>query len=241
MRTDLNTLHILPGQCYEDFFSPTGVNYTPAGQPYANAPWNYSGTEGTGYDSYGVPAQGAAGYPADIVDWVLVSLRTNPSGTGGSICQKAGLLHSDGRIEFVNGASACCDINPLNSYYLVVEHRNHLIVMSHQPVSVADNKLSYDFRNKQSYIFDEFGLGIFAGQKQILPGKFAMYGGNGNQTQTSKSDTDINFDDRSYWLYQNGTFGQYRNGDYNLNGDTNFNDGIMWEFNNGKFTSVPRN
>jgi hypothetical protein len=122
-----------------------------------------------------------------------------------------------------------------------VEHRNHLIIMSHQPISIIDNKISYDFRIQQSYIDDEFGLGIFAGQKQIIQGKFAMFAGNGNQTLKPKSDTDINFDDRTYWLLQNGTIGQYRNGDYNLNGDVNFNDGTLWEFNNGKFTSVPRN
>jgi hypothetical protein len=113
--------------------------------------------------------------------------------------------------------------------------------MSHQPISIIDNKISYDFRIQQSYIDDEFGLGIFAGQKQIIQGKFAMFAGNGNQTLKPKSDTDINFDDRTYWLLQNGTIGQYRNGDYNLNGDVNFNDGTLWEFNNGKFTSVPRN
>ena len=80
----------------------------------------------------------------------------------------------------------------------------------------------------------------FVVQKEILPGVWAMHAGNGNQTLSAQSDTDINFDDRTYWEGENGELGQYRIGDYNLNGDTNFNDRIQWELNNGKFTSVPR-
>src|SRR5690606_11924846 len=72
MRTTLNDLQVLPGQSYEDPFF--GNNYTPAGQPYTIAPWNYMGTEGDAYDSFGDPMNGDAGYPATVVDWVLVSL-----------------------------------------------------------------------------------------------------------------------------------------------------------------------
>ena len=85
-----------------------------------------------------------------------------------------------------------------------------------------------------------FGFGFFVGQKEILPGVFAMFGGNGNQVLTGSSDTDVNFDDRTYWEGENGDIARYRNGDYNLNGDANFNDRLEWEINNGKFTSVPR-
>ncbi len=239
MRTDLNNLRILPGQVYQDPFFLT-LNYTPAGQPYNIAPWNYMGTEGAGFDSGNDLNFADANYPSTVVDWVLVSLRDNPAGTGGPVCQAAALLHSDGHIEFVD-QFACCDIDQLQNYYLVIEHRNHLIVMSHEPISIVNNKITYDFRTQQSYIDDPFLFGIFAGQKQILPGVFAMYAGNGDQTQTTMSDTDINFGDRTFWEGENGDVGQYRIGDYNLNGDTNFNDRRAWEINNGKFTSVPRN
>uniref|UniRef100_UPI0035943CA9 Ig-like domain-containing protein n=1 Tax=Haliscomenobacter sp. TaxID=2717303 RepID=UPI0035943CA9 len=237
MRTNLNDLGILPGQTYNDFF--LGTFYTPAGQPYNGAPWNYSGTEGNGYNSNGMLPNAKANYPSTVVDWVLVSLRNNPNGTGGPICQAAALLHRDGRIEFVNQFQCCGLAN--QSYYLVIEHRNHLIVMSHQPVAIVDGKISYDFRTQQSYISDPFGFGTFSGQKQIQPGNYAMLAGNGNQTLTNRSDTDINFDDRTFWEILNGTIARYRSSDYNLNGDTNFNDRRAWEFNNGKFTSVPRN
>jgi hypothetical protein len=238
MRTTLNNLGLLPGQMYNDFFF--GTQYTPAGQPYSAAPWNYAGNEGDAYDSDEILANASANYPSTVVDWVLVSLRETANGAGGPACQAAALLHNDGRVEFMTGFK-CCNMDLSKSYYVVIEHRNHLIVMSHVPVPIVNGKITYDFRNKQSYINDPLGFGAFSGQKQIMTGKYAMLAGNGNQTTTTASDTDINFDDRSFWETLNGLIAKYRNSDYNLNGDTNFNDRRTWELNNGKFTSVPRN
>jgi uncharacterized repeat protein (TIGR01451 family) len=237
MRTTLNDLRLLPGQTYNDFF--LGTQYTLPGQPYNTAPWSYAGNEGDAFDSMGDLNFADADYPSTVVDWVLVSLRDTPDGANGPICQAAALLHSDGRVEFV-GEFACCDVDLDESYYLVIEHRNHLIVMSHEPVPITNGKIVYDFRAQQSYIDDPFMFGTFSGQKEIQSGVFVMLGGNGNQKLSIQSDTDINFDDRTFWESENGIIAKYRNGDYNLNGDTNFNDRRTWELNNGKFTSVPR-
>jgi hypothetical protein len=200
------------------------------------------GTEGDGFDSDSMPANGDAGYPPTVVDWVLVSLRADSAGTGGPVCQAAALLHNNGVIEFVEEFD-CCNLNFDSMYFLVVEHRNHLIVMSDDSLAIdfVNSTITYDFRNQQSYITDPFNFGIYVGQKEIIAGVYAMFAGNGNQTLSNQSDTDINFDDRSYWEGQNGDLGLYRIGDYNMNGDTNFNDRVTWERNNGKFTSVPRN
>ncbi len=231
MRTKLNSLRVLPGQAYQSFFS--GTVCSPVGQPYNIAPWNYSGTEGAAFTSNCNPTPGDAGYATSVVDWVLVSLRVTPSGN--PICMAAALLHANGTIEFVGNGFTCCDINYNSTYYVVIEHRNHLIVMSHIPVPVVGGKITYNFKNQQSYRTAP----IFAGQKEILPGVFAMYAGNGQQV-TGTSIRDINFDDRTYWELQNGTTGSYKIGDYNLNADCKFNDRVTWEFNLGKFTSVPR-
>jgi hypothetical protein len=233
MRTSLNNVNnvkVLPGQTY--YSTMTDTVYTPAGQPYNTAPWNYNGTEGAGYDSHGNPNPGTANYPATVVDWVLVSLREAEDAP--PVCMKAALLHSDGHVEFVNGGFSCCDLDLSGSYYLVIEHRNHLIIMSPEPVQVVNGTLTYDFRYTQSY---------GNGQKLIIPGTpgtYAMYTGNGDQTKEVFSDTDINFDDNQYWGTQNGTIGRYRNGDYNMNGDCNYNDRTTFEFNNGVDSSVPR-
>jgi hypothetical protein len=241
MRTTLNNLRVLPGQTYLDPFFGT-PHYTPPGEPYCNPPWNYCGTEGNSYDSFGVP--GNAGYPPTAVDWVLVSVRADSAGTGGPLCQAAALLHNDGHIEFVQPFN-CCTLNLNLTYYLVIEHRNHLIVMSHQKVSIVRGNtistMTYSFCNQQSYEDPNFaGFDIFARQKEIIPGSFAMFTGNGDQTSSANADTDINVGDLSTWAIQNGTIGAYRLGDYNLNGDTNLNDRVAWERNNGKTTSVPR-
>jgi len=233
MRTTLNQMLMLPGQSYKDLSGK--VVYTPAGQPFNAAPWNYSGDEGAEYDSGGNTDEGSAGYPANAVDWVLVSLRAYSGNTFQTVCQRAALLLSDGTIQMVTGFE-CCDLDMNGSYYLVVEHRNHLIVMSDKALPVVNGSLTYDFTVRQSYI-DPGGLGS-VGQKQIS-GRYVMYGGNGNQSATPFSATDINSDDQSTWESQNGRLG-YRTGDYNLNGDTNSNDQIIWQWNNGCFTSVIR-
>jgi hypothetical protein len=117
--------------------------------------------------------------------------------------------------------------------------------MSHIAVMPVNGVLTYDFRFQDSYNEDPFGFGL-VGQKELLPtypGKWAMHAGNGDQIKTefdSENDRkDINLNDRTYWEGQNGTIGQYRNGDYNMNADCNFNDRITYEFNNGAFSAVP--
>ncbi|MEO5905282.1 MAG: hypothetical protein ABIQ11_01050, partial [Saprospiraceae bacterium] len=239
MRTTLNNLRLLPGQSILDPF--LGIKYTQPGQPYCMAPWNYCGNEGDGFDSDSMPGNGAANYPSTVVDWVLVSLRDHANDLLSTVdCQAAALLHRDGRIELVQNLN-CCEIVEDENYYVVVEHRNHLIVMSDTMARFVNHALTYDFRDQQSYIDDPFMFGAFVGQKQIITGSYAMYAGNGNQTTSGASDTDINADDRSFWEGQNGELGEYNRGDYNLNGDVNLNDRIVWERNNGRFTSVPRN
>jgi len=235
MRTDLNGIRSLPGQAYVCFMGDTV--YAPAGQPFNVIPWFYNGNEGAAYDSYGNPTPGTANYPSTVIDWVLVSIRLTPDGD--PVDRKAALLHADGRVEFVNGGFN--GVPAGNSVYLLIEHRNHLIIMTPEPVPIIDGTLTYDFRNAQSYIFDPFGFGG-AGQKELLPdlpGVYAMFAGNGCQGLCNYSDSDVNYDDRCCWEHLNTTTGSYVIGDYNMNGDCNFNDRINWEFNNSEFTTVP--
>jgi hypothetical protein len=228
MRTTLNDLQMLPGQAYLDGET---VYYTPAGQPYNTEPWNYTGNEGDLYDTGG--SVGDAGYPATAVDWVLVSLRDSDGSNYSKVFEKAALLLSDGSIQMPEDFEFC-DLDVNGTYYLVVEHRNHLITMSHMPLQIVNGILTYDFTTQNSYVLPGSGA---VGQKEAN-GIWFMYGGNGNQSETDNSDTDINADDQSTWEIDNGKQG-YRPGDYNMNGDANSNDQIIWERNNGR-TSVIR-
>jgi hypothetical protein len=235
MRADLNNARILPGQTSNDVVS--GLHYTPPGQPYNVAPWFYNGNEGDDYDSQGLVASGNAGYPPTVVDWVLVSLRETFDGA--PVCRTAALLHNNGAIEFITNGFPCCTLDFDAHYFLVIEHRNHLILMSHEPLPIVNNIITYDFRNQQSSLNDPEGFGIYARQKEILPGEFAMLGGNGEQHADANEHTDITDADRGFWIAAFDISGEYNAGDYNLNGEINVNDRTLWEENNGKFTSVP--
>ena len=168
-----------------------------------------------------------------------MSLRTDPENGSEALCQRAGLLHSDGHIEFVSEAD-CCELDALQSYYVVVEHRNHLIVMSHEAVPIIDGSMTYDFRFQDSYLNDPIGLGGFYSQKEVVPGVFAMYAGNGDQTSSSASDTDINTSDYTKWLNNGLEFRTYNFTDYNMSGDRNANDFELWQTNSPRNTTVPR-
>ncbi|MEZ4990403.1 MAG: DUF4347 domain-containing protein [Saprospiraceae bacterium] len=242
MRTTLNDSKLLPGQYSVNVFQ--GNLYTPplgtAGQVYNITPWNYDGGEGALYDSGGSAANADAGYPSTVTDWVLVSLRTDPQNGSEAVCRRAALLHNDGRIEFVG--DHCCTLDRSQSYYVVVEHRNHLIVMSDVAVPIIDGTMTYDFRDKPSYLYDPFISGSFITQKQVLPGIYAMYAGNGDQDTTADddADTDILSSDYAKWLNNNPENRVFKLVDYNMDGDISALDFELWQSNSPRFTSVPR-
>ncbi len=227
MRTRLNRFGYLPGQ------RPTTLlgTATTAGQPYNREPWNYGGTEGLEYNAF---AQGGSEiYQPDVVDWVYVSIRTNQDHIS-TVCRKSGLLMIDGTVEMTESFD-CCDLSE-EEYYVVIEHRNHLPVMTPRPVAIDESgTITFDFRANQSFT-RLFGNG----QKEVNPGVYAMYAGNGDQTLAGASIKDINANDLSLWTGENGDHSGYYFQDYDLNGDVNVHDKAIWLTNNGVFTDVDR-
>ncbi len=243
MRTTLNSSFLLPGQFQANIFGGGGVFTQPlgtSGQVYNIAPWNYSGSEGNAFNSGSNPANASAGYAPQVVDWVLVSLRRSPENGAEKICQRAGLLYSDGRIVFAAGTN-CCALDPTESFYVVIEHRNHLIVMSHAAVPVVNGALNYDFRNKQSYLVDPLNIGTYFGQTEVSPGVFAMHAGNGEQVLNANDDVDINAADIAKWINNGAQQRTYNILDFNMDGEVSSLDFDLWERNATKFSSVPRN
>ena len=227
MNVGLNELGYLPGQIPVTFFG----KYTQPGQPYDEIPWFYEGEEGEDY-LITEKLNNNQFYPADAVDWVLVSLRSHEDQEY-ETCTRAGLLMNDGTIEF--DPEDCCLVDTTKSYYVVVEHRNHLIVMSPEPILPSDSLIAFDFTTNQSYVKL---LGY--GQKEVSPGIFAMYGANGDQYQESVSPVDINVSDLAEWLKENGFHSSYYNMDFDLNGDANVQDKGLYLKNIGIFTDVPK-
>ncbi len=219
MGNQLNVLGLLPGQ------TPTSgtVSPTPLGQPYHIAPWNYQGSEGLDFapDSYS----------ANAVDWVLASFRSDVNKTD-EIAQTAGMLLQDGSVQLIN--RCLLSAGALSAAYVVIEHRNHIGVMSPTAVPIVNNKLSYDFRGQNSW---NTATGV--GQYEFGNGVWTMYAGDGDQLLDSNG-FDINGADRALFEAENGNFYQYLNADFNLNGEAEGSDKILWNKNNGNYSQVPR-
>jgi len=94
-------------------------------QPYGTAPWptvkQYQGTETVAASFFTTHT--------DIVDWVLIELRSKTN-SANIVYRRAGLLKADGTIIDVDGLPGLiCEGLTADDYYIAVRHRNHLGVM----------------------------------------------------------------------------------------------------------------
>ncbi len=219
MRTTLvSTRKLLPGQTPASNLAIP----TPAGQPYSGAPWNYAGMEGDGWTD--------ADYTGDETDWVLASFRTGIEKST-EVGMTAGLLMKDGSIEFPNRCALVSTVaSPL---YIVLEHRNHIGIMTPQPVALTNSTLTYDFRSSDSYR-DQTSFG----QKQLPTGEWTMFAGDADQSDFPSFD--IKGTDKTVWFDNNGIFDYYFSPDFNLDGDINGQDKSLWFENNGISSRVPK-
>ena len=218
MGTILNQRGLLPGQTPIGQF---GVA-TPAGHPYSGAPWNLVDTTGQNIHSY----------PTNVVDWVLVSLRTTNT-IATNVLRVPALLLQDGTISFINP----CFSLPSGNYFIVIEHRNHMGVMSPTVVSVVNGALTFDFTTGNTLIAMSVNDPPAFGQK-LLGTRWAMHAGDGKKN-TPTTNYDINFNDSQLWKLESGIFDQYRYSDFNMNADVNFQDQVLWKANNGRYSIVP--
>jgi len=217
MRTTLNQRGLLPGQePVSSFAAPT-----PAGQPYKNTPWNYNGLEWSNTDYY----------LENRVDWVLVSLRTEIA-SNTEIYRTAAQVKQDGVVEFYRPIEDLTGI--ADSVYIVVEHRNHMGVMSPQKVPVYSGRFVYDFTKQDSYK-DPTSVG----QIEVKSGVWAMISGDSSQ-ENDQPYYDINGYDKAIWGNENGLYDEYLRSDYDMNGDINGNDKKIWSAKIGLSNRVPK-
>lgn len=186
-------------------------------QPYNTAPWNYNGSEEV------------LSLPAGAVDWVLLQLRSG-SNPAVVVDTRAALLLSNGSITDLNGNNPVFFDQPQGNYYLAVYQRNHLAVMSANPVSLSSGGSLYDFTTAQS---KAYGINPMV---QLQSGVFGLVAGDGD------GDGGVDaWDKNLVWRPQNGTAWQYsKGGDYNLDGGIDVLDlNFFWRPNNGKGMQVP--
>jgi hypothetical protein len=194
----------------------------PLVQPYNTAPWNYSGTESV------------TTMPANVADWVLVELRDATTAANATlatrIARQAALLLTNGSIVAIDGTSPLFFSTTFsNNLFVVVWHRNHLAVLSANPVPLTGENYTYDFSTSSAKAY-----GANA-QKELTDGYFGMWCGDMN------GDGTINAADLvPAWKSNSGKTGYYP-ADLNFNRQVNNPDkDTSWQPNSGKGTNVPQ-
>lgn len=175
----------------------------PLAQPYFVSPWNYAGTEQV------------VSFPnTNIVDWIFLELRDAPSAASADettiISQQAGFILHDGSVVAIDGFSDMqFNATISQNLFVVVYHRNHLGIMSSNPLPQTDGNYSYNFTTDAYQAW-----GSSDPQKEIATGIFGMYGGDLN------SNGIIGSSDRTAWEDVTGTAG-YITTDANFDGQVN--------------------
>ncbi|MBN2102516.1 right-handed parallel beta-helix repeat-containing protein [bacterium] len=108
---------------------------------FLEGPYN-AGTMDTGLQTDGhLPLQSpyddteVSAIPENVVDWVQVELRTHADESGDNYT-KSVFLRNDGMVIDLDGSDTISVEAPEGDYFIVVKHRNHLSVMSDDPVNL---------------------------------------------------------------------------------------------------------
>ncbi len=195
-------------------------NLLPLTQPYNQAPWNYAGIESV---------TASSNFPANMVDWILVELRTGTPSASGSktttlVETVAGILLDDGNVVDTNGN--LLTFNQLSigvNYHILVRHRNHLDIISNGTVTGAA-VMTYDFTNTNN----AFGMQ----QLKLIGSKYAMFAADYTH------DAIIQITDYNYWANSPAILYVYEFADGNLDGTVQATDFDMWYPNKAKVAPI---
>jgi hypothetical protein len=214
MKTDLLTAGVLP----------TSQPYGPS-LPYYNNPnpaWYYQGTENI------------SSIPPNAVDWILIELRdaaTAAQATSASVvARKACWLMNNGSIRELDGTTAPSFLTSFSQgAFVVIWHRNHLGIMTSNPVPGFSGSYIYNFSTGAGQV-----NGGSAGYKQLGTNVWGMAAGDINGDKTINS-----IDKSSGWNVDAGKKG-FKGSDANLNDNvTNQDKNDFILSNNGKASGVP--
>ncbi len=197
-----------------------GSSVIPVAHPYNAQPFNYTGNEAFA---------SAANMPNNMVDWVLVSF-LNGACLDSVVYREAAILLRDGSVRRVNGDSVFC-VPFVNGQQLrlAIEHRNHVGVMWANALSPVPGQVyTNDFRYTQSYTAMGSSAQKVIGTNSAVLG---MYAGDGYKynaiSGSALSNHRVDVGDLTPVLLDNGNFGAYIQGDYNMNCDCSSED-VIW-------------
>ena len=148
--------------------------------------------------------------PDDVIDWVLVSLRTGQSpATTVQGSEQAALLRRNGTIVAPDENLIEFEGVSPGQYYVVLKHRNHLAVMSSQRVDLSSGFGSWDFTAGQGRAFST-GAAPMADLGDNRTGLYAA---------DASADGQITAADFNTFLAQTKVASEgYNAGDFNLDG-----------------------
>ncbi len=160
-------------------------------EPYTSL--GFSGLDNTGIT---VPASvfNGTGANNDIVDWIVVQLR-DKNNHQNILASAAMLLEQDGEIvTYAQGrkSNVLSFSMPHDDYYLAIFHRNHLPVMTQNPVSLNGVSTIFDFTLASTVTYGNDA------QIELSPGVWGLIAGDANR------DLLISAPDRSViWNFRN--------------------------------------
>ena len=190
-------------------------------QPYNVSPWYYNGGENVS----DIPN-------ADIVDWILVEIRETEGDASTATNEKtvdikAGFLLNNGQITDITGSGKLTFTSAfIDNHYVIVWHRNHLGIISSQPISFFGSIYFYDFTTGAGKV-----AGGTAGYVEFENGFWGMAAGDLN------ADKIININDKVLGWEADAASQGYSGADANLDIQVNNpdkNDLILQ--NNGKIS-----
>jgi hypothetical protein len=193
----------------------------PFGDPtYSDTPIAYAGN------------QTVAALPENVVDWVLVELRSGIEAVS-AVAQRPAFVLANGDLADLNGGPVGFLGIDSTSYYVVIRHRNHADVMSASPVDFSSGTGSWDFTTGMAQAFSP---SIAAPMKDLGDGHFGLFAGDANL------DSFITAPDFNIWnAGTSGGAAGYEAGDSNLDSFVTAPDFNLWNANTtaGAASQVP--
>jgi uncharacterized protein (TIGR02145 family) len=192
----------------------------PLTQPFSGPPWNYPGTEAV------------ASIPPDIVDWILLEYRDaadiNSATFEATIGKQAAFIRSNGNIVNLNGSAPPLFNYTLNDdLFVVIWHRNHLPVLSANPLVETAGVFPYDFTLSAEQAFG-------SNQNNLGNGFFGMISGDMNTDGIIDE-----FDLSTQWNIE-ACLSNYFKADVNFDAQTdNLDKNEYWYNNMGKTEMFP--
>ncbi|MBP6574256.1 MAG: hypothetical protein KA230_07395 [Flavobacteriales bacterium] len=152
-----------------------------------------------------------------IVDWVVVELR-NATAPATVLATQCALIQRDGDVVATDGASPITFGLPGTNYHVALRHRNHLAVMTLNPVPLSATPSGVDFTLASTHTYG-------TDARTSLTGTFpaqALWSGDVNFNNTvqyagTNNDRDPILVAIGGTVPTNTVFGQYRQEDVNMN------------------------